>query len=287
MQLTTGPGALRSEACSGYQTAGTPSVHEQAALVVSNTPVNSEYRHMVVSLAPGSLVGSAGQFFHILCPNSSAGSPYLRRPMSIYGNDQETASVEFLYKVAGVGTTGLSHLRSGDTVNILGPLGIGFRLEASWRSIVLVGRGVGLATLAPLASMARRHGVSVTAILSVRRSDLVMSVEVLESHGAEVMVLQDEDGTSSLESVELLIRTLISSGRADAFFTCGSRRLTSLLQSIGRTFQIPGQVAVEEQMACGLGMCFCCVKPFNVNGAVHHRRVCVEGPVFDLQEVIA
>lgn len=286
MRLRTEPGSKGLETWSGCLNAEGPPVTEQVAQVVSNTPVNSEYRHMAVSLGPRSRVGSAGQFFHILCPSSLVGSPYLRRPMSIYGNNPDTASVEFLYKVTGVGTTGLSLLQAGDKVNILGPLGIGFRLEPSWKSIVLVGRGVGLATLAPLASMARSNGVSVAAILSVRRADLIMSVEVLERHDAEVMVLQDEDGSSSLESVQMLIRTLISSGRADAFFTCGSRRLTGLLQSIGRTFQIPGQVAVEEQMACGLGMCFCCVKPFNINGTVHHRRVCAEGPVFDLQEVI-
>jgi len=80
---------------------------------------------------------------------------------------------------------------------------------------------------------------------------------------------------------------LVDSGQADAFFTCGSNRLMLLLKRLGARFGIPGQVAMEQQMACGLGMCFCCVRQFESGGATEQRRVCLEGPVFDLKEALS
>ena len=95
--------------------------------------------------------------------------------MSLYGADPETRRVEFLYKVTGSGTRGLATLRPGDTIRMLGPLGRGYRLDAAWKHIVAIGRGAGLATLGPLAQAAQAAGIHVTAILSARRPDLVVS----------------------------------------------------------------------------------------------------------------
>ena len=170
---------------------------------------------------------------------------------------------------------------------MFGPLGIGFHVDPAWRHIVLVGRGAGLATLAPLARLADARDIGVTALLSARRADLVLGAERLRAQGATVIEVTDQDATSGPAHVERLLRGLIGAARCDAVFTCGSARLLRLLQRLAREFTIPGQVALEQQMACGLGMCFCCVRDFAVDGAVIHRRVCIEGPVFDLLEAIA
>jgi dihydroorotate dehydrogenase electron transfer subunit len=206
--------------------------------------------------------------------------------MSVYGVDASRGTVEFLYKMTGAGTRGLAHLRSGDELNFLGPLGNGFRLLPSWRNIVVVGRGVGLATLAPLAAMARMREVGVTAILSARSPQALVSVERLELAGVHVVAVNDADGSSSEKNVGQILHQLIGADNADAFFTCGSRRLIALLQTLAAATNIPGQAALEQQMACGLGMCFCCVKKFQCEGKIEQRRVCVEGPVFDLAEVL-
>ena len=207
--------------------------------------------------------------------------------MSIYGIDSKRRRLEFLYKIAGAGTRGLATLGPNDKINVLGPLGVGFWLEESWKNIVVVGRGVGLATLAPLARMARERGIGITAILSARRPDLVMSADVFAAEKAEVITVTDKQGTSGPSSVERILRGLIAANKADAFFTCGSNRLMLLLQRVAREHDLPGQVALEQQMACGLGMCFCCVRDFNVDGAITHRRVCWDGPVFDIQEALS
>ncbi|MEI6319627.1 MAG: dihydroorotate dehydrogenase electron transfer subunit, partial [Pseudomonadota bacterium] len=94
------------------------------------------------------------------------------------------------------------------------------------------------------------------------------------------------DGTSNIDNVEKILRQLIAEKRADAFFTCGSNRLMQLMKKLGREFDIPGQMAMEQIMACGLGPCYICVRTFERNGQKEMRRVCVEGPVFDLQECL-
>lgn len=265
----------------------TPEAAENLCTVVSNDPVNSDYVHMVLDAPHPATDVVAGQFFHLLCPSTDTDQPFFRRPMSVYWIDRDAGRIEFLYKVQGPGTRGLASLEPGGTLNALGPLGEGFNLDPAWKGIVVVGRGVGLATLAPLARMAGETGVPVTAILSARRPDLLMSVDLFRREGAEVITVTDSDGSSGPATVERHLRGLIDRGRADAFFTCGSNRLLRLLQWLGQEHGIVGQVAMEQQMACGLGMCFCCVRDFRVDGKIVHRRVCWEGPVFDLHEAIS
>lgn len=262
-------------------------VKDTAARVVANDWVNAEYKHLVLLAGEPASKAEAGQFFHLLCPDNGWRRPFLRRPMSVYGTEPKRGHVEFLYKVAGLGTTGLASLQPNDELSILGPLGNGFSIAPAWRSIVVLGRGVGLATLAPLSVAAAKRGVRTSAILSARRPDLIMSVERFEEVGSNVIIATDEDGSSDPARIRGHLQELIDAGQADAFFTCGSNRLMLLMQQLAREHGIPGQVAMEQQMACGLGMCFCCVRAFNVDGRTVNRRVCWDGPVFDLQEAMS
>jgi dihydroorotate dehydrogenase electron transfer subunit len=264
-----------------------PSVVAELALVVANETINDEYRHLVASCGEEAARAKPGQFFQLLCPHPPTGEqPFLRRPMSLYGADPEKRQVAFLYKVTGAGTRGLDTLKSGDRLDIMGPLGQGFVLDPRHRHIVVVGRGAGLATLAPLAQAARRTGTAVTAILSARRPELLISQELFERHGAEVIAVTDAQSSSGPANVERILRKLIADGRCDAFFTCGSSRLIRVQQRLAREFGLPGQVAMEQQMACGIGLCHCCVRDFRVQGEIVSRRVCCDGPVFDLMEAL-
>ena len=283
-------------------TATTPAplaVAENICTVVSNRPVNERYAHLVLAAPPTALTVRPGQFFHLLCDGQAGDPAFLRRPMSVYrvrptdgaggadGADGADGLVEFLYKVIGAGTRAMARLEPGETFNILGPLGQGFHLDPGWRHVVIVARGVGLATLAPLADMCRRAGVGISAILSAQSPELIMAEDVMEAAGAEIVRITDSEGTSTVANVERLIRQHIDEGRADALFTCGSNRLLMLLQKIARQEGIPGQVALEQQMACGLGMCVCCVRQVRRGGQTLDLRVCREGPVFELAEPVS
>jgi dihydroorotate dehydrogenase electron transfer subunit len=253
--------------------------------VVAHEWVNDEYKHLVVKATPKALAAEPGQFFHLVCPSPDEREVWFRRPQSVYRVARSSGRIEFLYKVVGRGTRGLASLEPGDTVNMLGPLGIGFKLKPEWKNVVVLGRGVGLATMAPISQVAGERGVRVTAILSARSDELALAADLFESVGTVIKVL-DTDGTSEVENVEGILLRLIAENKADAFFTCGSNRLLQLMKRLGREHGIPGQAAMEQIMACGLGPCYICVRTFEVNGKKEMRRVCVEGPVFDLQEVL-
>jgi dihydroorotate dehydrogenase electron transfer subunit len=258
---------------------------ESLCPVVSHDWVNAEYKHLVVQASPKALSVVPGQFFNLLCPSPDVAELFFRRPQSVYRIDRDRGRIEFLYKCVGRGTRGLATLKKGDDLNMVGPLGVGFRLDPAWRHIVVLGRGVGIATLGPISQLAREARVGVTAILSARNADFVMADAFFREAG-EVETVLDTDGTSGVENVEKILERLVLENRADAFFTCGSNRLFQLMKRVGRANGIPGQVAMEQVMACGLGPCYVCVRTFEVGGKKELRRVCIEGPVFDMQEAI-
>ncbi len=262
-------------------------VAENICTVIRNDAVNDRYKHLVLDAPETALGVEPGQFFHLLCPRQGGASPFLRRPMSLYRVDRAERRVEFLYKVTGEGTSAMAALRPGEAFNILGPLGRGFRLAPDWRALVLVARGVGLATLAPLAQLAADEGRSLVAICSAQAPEYLMSLDYFRDRGADVIALTDSEGTSSVDNLRRILERLIAGGRADAFFTCGSNRMLELLRELSLRHGIPGQIALEQQMACGLGMCFSCVRPFETGGGREQRRVCKEGPVFDLREAVS
>jgi dihydroorotate dehydrogenase electron transfer subunit len=258
---------------------------ESLAPVVSHQWVNAEYKHLIVDASPKALAVKPGQFFNLLCPSPDEGELWLRRPQSVYRIDRARGRLEFLYKCVGRGTKGLATLKHGDDLNMVGPLGVGFSIDPGWKNVVVLGRGVGLATLAPISQLAGERGIGVTAILSARSSEFVMGGDLFAKVGNVISVL-DTDGTSAVENVEAILTRLIAEGKADAFYTCGSNRLFQLMKRLGKAHGIPGQIAMEQIMACGLGPCYVCVRTFEVNGKQELRRVCIEGPVFDLQEAL-
>lgn len=261
-------------------------VGEFIGTVVSNEWVNEEYKHVILKVHPHALRAYAGQMFHLLCPSPDSAEVWMRRPMSVYRVDRTASQIEFLYKTEGRGTRGMAKLEPGDDFNVAGPLGHGFKLEPGWKNIVVLGRGVGLATLAPLSQLAAEQGVGVTAILSARNPNVVMSKDMFEELGARTMVVLDTDNSSAVENVETILEGLIAAGKADAFFTCGSNRLLKLMQRLGKKHGIPGQVAMEQIMVCGFGACYVCMRTFEVDGQRVLRRVCRDGPVFNMQEAV-
>ncbi|MFB9947971.1 dihydroorotate dehydrogenase electron transfer subunit [Rhizobium puerariae] len=263
------------------------SVAENKCRIVSNEAVNEEYRLLIAEADDVALSARAGQFFHLLCPSVGGEKPFLRRPMSIYRVDPEAGRIGFLYKVTGKGTRALSSLRPDDTIDAMGPLGQGFSLPSGVRNVLMVGRGVGLATLAPLARLATKSEAAVTAVLSARRRDLLMSRQELENAGARVIEVTDEEGTSQPETLEALLCDLHAQLPFDFAATCGSNRLFQLVRSLCAEWNIPGETALEAFMGCGTGMCYACVVPtMDANGKEQYRRVCWDGPVFPISEAL-
>jgi dihydroorotate dehydrogenase electron transfer subunit len=263
-------------------------VLEADPVVIESAPVGRRYHRLLLDAPQLSALARPGQFFHLLCRDPGGAGPYLRRPMSVWrcGPGQPLG---FLLHVQGRGTAALARLRAGDRLSVVGPLGQGFALEPQWRRILVLARGVGLATLAPVTEAAAAMGIAVEAVLSARAPEDLMAAEFTGRSGAAVTPVFDSDGSSAPEAVEALLEARFAAARPDAVFTCGSNRLFLLLQRLAERHGIPGQVALEQQMGCALGMCFCCVRPVRdmETGKVAHQRVCAEGPVFDLQAALS
>ena len=137
--------------------------------ILSNVKVSERYWHMTVDGSEIIETVEPGQFFNLLCDDSIY--PFLRRPLSVYRIDSDNNTLEFLYLVKGLGTKKLTELPAGGKVDLFGPLGTGFQLKAAEPNILLLGRGVGVATLAALAYKAIADDKKVTAILSARSQD--------------------------------------------------------------------------------------------------------------------
>jgi dihydroorotate dehydrogenase electron transfer subunit len=254
--------------------------------VVEHSWVNARYKHLRLRCpAPLARDTAAGQFYQLACPVSEAEQPFLRRPMSVYGIGPQDDRIDFLYHVKGVGTRSLERLRPGGTLQAIGPLGKGFAFSARWKRVLLVARGVGLATMAPLVPLAAGAGVGITALLSAREPADLMREQFLRGASAEVYAVFDSDGSSSVERVETLLEQVLDRQVPDMVYTCGSNRLLFLLQRILVERGLRGEVALEQQMACAMGVCLSCVRLFDEGGEKVFRRVCCEGPVFPIATV--
>lgn len=250
--------------------------------ILSNRQVSDRYWHMVVDGSSIQEKVEPGQFFNVRCGQSDF--PFLRRPFSIYRINEGT--LEFLYLVKGAGTKVLTVFNPGETVNLFGPLGVPFSFPEGCRTIFLLARGVGIATLAALAQRATQKGINTIAILSARTNNDLLATETLQGFGAEVYKVTEEDGTSDVNHVRRMVENLTTKHDIDAVYTCGSKRLSVLLQEIAKEKDISGQIALEEHMGCAMGVCYACVCDIEKNGAVQSVKVCKDGPVFPLEEVV-
>jgi dihydroorotate dehydrogenase electron transfer subunit len=256
--------------------------------VVEHRWVNSRYRYLrLASTADLAGVTRSGQFYQLRCPATNDLQPFLLRPMSVYGVGPDSGCIEFLYNVTGVGTGALADLGVGSAMDIVGPLGNTFSFAPSFKRVLVVARGVGLATMAPLVRDAGKAGVAVTALMSARAPADLMRDEFLRGVEADVHSVFDSDGSSSVENVDVLLRRLIEQQSPDVVYTCGSHRLLMLLQRVLADYpHVRGEVAMEQRMACGMGVCLSCVRLFDTPTGKHFKRVCREGPVFPIQEVV-
>jgi len=216
-----------------------------------------------------------GQFVMLKIPDSEI---FLRRPFSIYDYSRDTLSL--VYKVVGKGTEALREARKNDKTLVLCPLGKGFHVGERQAYIVVAG-GIGVAGVHALI---RRLGKRATIFFGCNSkaelplmgiaADLDPYVSTLDGshgfHGNVVQLLSEHMDCVSDKDVEV--------------FTCGPENMLRSLKSLLEKSRTPCQASFEERMACGLGLCFGCVKK-TFDEKDPYKRVCKEGPVFDLWNV--
>ncbi|MDY0395499.1 dihydroorotate dehydrogenase electron transfer subunit [Virgibacillus halophilus] len=252
--------------------------------LLSNQQVSTRYWHMILDSSDIQESIEPGQFFNIQSTDHHSYYPLLRRPLSIFLINDDT--LEFLYKVEGAGTTQLTKYAPGKNMQLLGPAGVPFTIDRDCNRILLLARGVGIATLAALAQKAFQKGIEIHSILSARKRDDLLATKTLEKYCKEIYCVTEEDKSSDVENVREIIHHLTKTYNFDAMYTCGSKRLSLLLQELSIESGISGQVALEEYMACGMGVCYSCVCDVKREGMIHTVKSCEDGPVFPLSEVV-
>jgi dihydroorotate dehydrogenase electron transfer subunit len=221
-----------------------------------------------------------GQFVAIRCSNSSF-DPLLRRPFSIAYVDYNDKVIGILYRVIGSGTLWLSKRHPGEAVDVLGPLGKGFRLPSTEiRNIAVVGRGTGVASLLALSESAVIEGYKCYAYFSF--SSKVLGEWIMNNFKKffEKMIISTDDRI--IVSNNLIDDLRQQNLRISKIYVCGSKRLLLSVRNICREYHLPAEVSIETMMGCGVGLCKgCAVK---LRSGVY-AYACIDGPVFDVEEL--
>jgi dihydroorotate dehydrogenase electron transfer subunit len=231
------------------------------------------------AIAAGSL---PGQFLMLKCDNNSL----LRRPLSIHGVSAG-GRVLLLYQVGvaaeggseGRGTGWLSQLRQGDSVDVIGPLGNGFSVATESRRLLLVAGGIGIAPLGFLAEKAVTAGREVVLLMGARSAAGILPQNMLPS-GATCVFTTDDGSMGRKGPVTDILPGYLE--RADQVYACGPRAMLEKMAAIPGIGSRPAQVSLEVRMGCGTGACYGC----SIRTVQGMRRVCREGPVFDIKDII-
>ncbi|NUW31301.1 dihydroorotate dehydrogenase electron transfer subunit [Nonomuraea sp. SMC257] len=190
-------------------------------------------------------------------------------------------TVELVFTVRGPGTAWLAERRARDTLDLVGPLGRPFPLPRDPVHCVLVGDEYGAAVLFPVADALMERGCRVDFLLGGASADRVFGA-MRARRMAATTTLTTEDGSLGLRGkVTDALPSVIADTRADAVYACGPMDTLRAVTAVAMEFDIPVQVAVEESMACGIGVCMTCVLPvIGDDGVTRMVRACADGPVF-------
>lgn len=203
----------------------------------------------------------------------------LRRPISINYVDRNNNELWLLIQIAGRGTEMLSHVKAGDTLNVVLPLGNGFTMPAADENCILIGGGVGIAPLLYLGEEMKRRGCKVTFLLGARTKALLSELEFFKAVG-EVYVTT-EDGSEG-EIGFVTNHSILNGTRFDRIYTCGPSPMMKAVVKYARENGIDCEVSLENRMACGVGACLCCVEKTTEG----HVCVCKEGPVLNAERLL-
>lgn len=218
-----------------------------------------------------------GQFMQVRA--DGAKNTYLRRPISVHDVDYEHNNITLLVQRVGEGTKAICDSEIGSVLNVVYPLGNGFSVSSDWKSVLLVGGGIGAAPLLYLAKMMKIKGLCPLVLLGGKTKNDIIRIDEYRKY-ADVMITTDdgslgEKGFVSQHSVWGL-------REFDHIAVCGPLPMMKSVAAIARQKNTDCEVSLENMMACGLGACLCCVE----NTKEGNLCVCKEGPVFNINRLL-
>jgi dihydroorotate dehydrogenase electron transfer subunit len=217
-----------------------------------------------------------GQFVQVKVDGSP--ETFLRRPISIHDVDFTRKSFKMLIQVLGKGTERLYQLKIGDYLNVIYPLGNSFSLPESNEKVLLIGGGTGIAPLLLLGKHLRDKGHDPEFLLGFRNRSRVILLDEYKSSGK--VHITTEDGSLG-EMGFVTEHSVLLSKRIDRIYCCGPDAMMHAVSTYCINKNIECEVSLENLMACGIGICLCCI----VETSRGNLCTCTEGPVFNIKEL--
>jgi len=257
---------------------------QQQVKVLFNRQIGPAYYKIGLACSEHFSMAKAGQF--IMLRTTRQTRPLLRRPFSIHNliiANGVTEGLEVLYKVVGQGTALLARQKSGDIVDILGPLGSGFLIPRQAGRIFFVGGGVGIAPLVFLVSQLDRRNIDLAdcrAFIGGRNKEDLLCIDDFARLGVPVQTTTDDGSAGDQCLITHPLEAVVEQVKPDIIVACGPMEMLACIVGITEKFDVPCQVSIETLMACGMGACLGCA----VEGRDRPDRflhACLDGPVFD------
>jgi len=217
-----------------------------------------------------------GQFVQVRVDGSS--ETFLRRPISIHDVDYGTNTFKLLIQIAGKGTEKLSKLEKGDSLNLIYPLGNSFSLPESNEKVLLVGGGCGVAPLLFLSKYLVTNGIKPDILLGFRNSERIIEFEEYLKIGK--VYVTTEDGSMG-EKGYVSTHSIFSTNTYNRIYCCGPDKMMKAMADYSRSRNIICEVSLENLMACGIGVCLCCI----VDTVKGNLCTCTDGPIFNVNDL--
>jgi len=240
-------------------------------------------------VAPGiASTAKPGQFVAVAVGGENS-SMVLRRAFALYSatpSGDFAGTIQFVVAERGPGTRWLVNRKAGELLDVVGPLGNPFPMPAAPSPAVLVGGGYGTAALMPLARALLAAGSPVEFVIGAATSSRLFG-ELIAKRLVGAVTVTTDDGSAGTRGLatDVLAQAIARIG-AEVVYACGPMPMLRAVGAVANAHGIRAQVAVEEAMACGIGVCMTCVLPVRGDdGRSRFLRSCVDGPVFDAERV--
>ncbi|MBT8340526.1 MAG: dihydroorotate dehydrogenase electron transfer subunit [Desulfatitalea sp.] len=261
---------------------------QQRATVLWNQPAGPSVFRLGLSCPSGYADAIPGQF--VMVQTTEGMVPLLRRPFSIFGligDRKRPEGLELLYRVIGSGTAHLARLKTGQPLDVLGPLGRGFTLSAGMKQIYLAAGGMGVAPIRFLAVHLAARDIDLSAcrlFLGGRNQKELFCRDEFAALGMPV-TLSTDDGSQGRQCLLTdPLQELVSTQQPDLIAACGPHGMLVCVAGIAEKHHVACQFSMETLMACGMGACLGCAVPAD-RAQDGYRHVCTHGPVFSVGEV--
>ena len=259
-----------------------------SAELISNKKVGA-YHHMVFSVGDLAAQARPGNFVAIAVGGESS-AMVLRRAFAIYRSTEKGPQgglIELVVAPHGQGSRWLTALEPHAVVDMVAPLGTHFGIPTEPVRALLVGGGYGSAPLFGLAELLKSRGCRVDMVLGASTSAKIYA-PLDGKRSVSSLTLTTNDGSTGIKGqITDVLPKLIEENEIEIIYSCGPMGMLQAITTISDNYGILHQCAVEESMACGIGVCMTCVLPVKGDdGVIRMLRSCIDGPVMDGSRVI-